>query len=145
MQLTIKSNVGLVRQGLQNLSGEPVKIGRRKIYDAMNRITRAMEGYPAERPGQRYVRTGNLGASWQVHRMEAGYQIVNNARRKGILYTGYVVGNAYGTGQAWMHEQRWQLFRDVADAEIEKLPEEVARELDMVARRILPQGGAGVQ
>ena len=143
MQLTIKSNVGLVRQGLQDLSAEIPKIGRRRIYDAMNRITREMEGYPGERPNQRYVRTGNLGASWRVDRLDDGYRISNFARGpKGRLYTRYVVGDAYGLGQAWMHRGRWQLFRDVADAEIEKLPAEVVKEIDMVARRVLAKGGA---
>ncbi|HBU28385.1 MAG TPA: hypothetical protein DEB56_00725 [Thiobacillus sp.] len=141
MQLTIKSNADLVRQGLQDLSSQPVKIGRRKIFDAMNRITREMEGYPGERPGQRYIRTGNLGASWQVRRLEDGYQIYNNASHKGRRYARYVVGDAYGQGQAWMHSGRWQLFRDVVEDEIDKLPEEVANELDLVARRLLPQGG----
>lgn len=141
MQITIESNVGLVRQGLQDLQAEIPKIGRRRIYDAMNRITREMEGYPRERPRQKYVRTGNLGASWKVKRTESGYVIENDARRRGRRYTRYVVGDAYGTGQAWMHAGRWPLFRDVVDNEIAKMPQEVADEIDLVARRVLPQTG----
>ena len=137
MQLTIKSNVGLVRQGLQDLQGQPVKIGRRKIFDAMNRITREMEGYPRERPNQRYKRTGNLGASWKVLNVGDGYRISNDARGpKGRAYAKYVVGDSYGTSQAWMHRGRWQNFRDVVDAEVEKLPPEVVQELNMITRRI---------
>ena len=139
MQLSITSNVGLVRQGLQDLSAGIPKIGRRRIFDAMNRITREMEGYPAERPNQTYHRTGNLGASWDVRRLDDGYQIVNTARARGRAYAHYVVGNAYGTGQAWMHQGRWPVFRGVVDAEIEKMPREIADEIDMVARRVLPK------
>lgn len=144
MQITIESNVGLVRQGLQDLSAEIPKIGRRKIYDAMNRITREMEGYPPERPNQLYVRTGNLGASWRVERTEDGYTIRNDARRKGRRYARYVVGDAYGLGQAWMHAGRWPVFRNVVEAEIDKMPQEIANEIDLVARRVLPSptGGA---
>ena len=137
MQLTITSNVGLVRQGLQDLGAEIPKIGRRKVFDAMNRITREMEGYPPERPGQTYVRTGRLGFSWDVKRLDDGYVITNNARsRYGQYYAQYVVGNAYGTGQAWMHVGRWQVFRDVVDAEMAKLPQAVADAIEMVARRL---------
>lgn len=140
MQLSITSNVGLVAQGMQDLSSQPIKIGRRKIFDAMNRITRTMEGYPPERPGQTYVRTGNLGFSWDVKRLDSGYQITNDAKNKyGDYYAQYVVGNAYGLNQAWMHEGRWQLFRDVVEAEIANLPQAIADEIDMVARRTLPQ------
>jgi len=62
-QITIKSNVGLVRQGLQDLEAEVPKIGRRRVYDAINRITRTMEGYPRERPRQKYVRTGRKNSA----------------------------------------------------------------------------------
>ena len=136
MQLTIKSNVGLVRQGLQDLSGEPVKIGRRKIYEAMNRITREMEGYPSERPNQTYVRTGNYGASWKVDSLDDGYRVSNNVTFKGRAYAKYVGGDAYGLSQAWMHAGRWPLFRDVVEKEVVKLPQEIANEIDLVARRV---------
>ena len=138
-QITITSNVGLVRQGLQDLAAEIPKIGRRKIYDAINRITREMEGYPAELPMQTYRRTGRLGASWKVQSLEDGYSISNYAAKKGRRYANYVVGNAYGTGQAQIHEGRWPLFRDVVDREIAKQPQEIVDEIDLVARRVLPK------
>ena len=141
MQITIESNVGLVRQGLEDLQGEIPKIGRRRMYDAMVRITSKMKKYPPERPNQRYVRTFKFRNSWSVNRTDAGYVIKNSASRKGREYGHWVVGNAYGTTQAWMHQGRWQLFRDVVDDEIDKLPKEVADKIDLVARRKLPQGG----
>jgi hypothetical protein len=130
-------NANLVRQGLEDLAAETPKIGRRKIYDAMNRITREMEGYPSERPGQRYRRTGRLGFSWRVDKTDNGYIIGNNARdpKTGRRYARYVVGDAYGLAQAWMHRGRWPLFRNVAEEEIDKLPPEIAEAMGFVARR----------
>lgn len=135
MKLTVTVDGTLVRQGLQNLAKEVPEIGRRKIYDMVNRITRNMEGYPAERPNQTYVRTGRFGRSWKVSSLENGYQISNTAESRGRAYPKYVVGDAYGTGQAWMHRGRWQVFRDVVDQEVAKMPQEIANAVQMVARR----------
>jgi hypothetical protein len=136
MQLTITSNAEIVRQGLQDLSGEPIKIGRRKIFEAMNRITREMEAYPPERPGQKYERTGRLGFAWKVKSLGDGYTISNDVRslKTGKTYAKYVVGSARGSDQAWMHKGRWLLLRDVVEKEVEKLPPEIAKEIVMVAR-----------
>jgi hypothetical protein len=143
MRLTFSiKNAKIVRQGLEDLEAEVPKIGRRQIYSAMNRITREMESYPPERPGQLYVRTGKLGFSWYVDRRDDGYVIRNTAKdKRGRAYGKYVVGDAYGLHQAWMHKNRWPLFRDVADNEIERLPERIANEISMVERRIF-DGGA---
>ena len=137
MQLSIRVDGVLVRKGLQDLTAEIPKIGRRQIYDAMNRITRKMEAYPPERPLQKYVRTGRLGFSWWVKRLDDGYTISNDVRsiRTGKPYAVYVVGDAYGTRQAWMHVGRWLVFRDVVDVEMERLPGGVAKQIVMVARR----------
>lgn len=130
MRLSITSNVPVVRQGLENLAKEMPTIGRRRMYDMMNRITRRMEEYPEERPYQTYVRTGKLGFGWQVIKQDRGYQVKNN-----VPYGKYVVGSAYGTGQAWMHVGRWQLLRDVVEDENKKLPQEIRDEIKLVARR----------
>jgi hypothetical protein len=130
MQISITFDGKLVRQGLEDLSKEVPDIGRRKIFEAMNRITRNMEGYPPERPGQSYTRTGRLGFNWQVKRLDDGYTVANPTP-----YAKYVVGNAYGTDQAWMHVGRWQLFRNVVDMEVNNLPQEISEAVVMVARR----------
>jgi hypothetical protein len=135
-QLTIKVNGELVRMGLQDLSAELPKIGRRQIRTVMNRIVRRQQAYPGERPGQTYKRTGKLFYSWKIEEVENGYRISNTAARKGRSYAQYVVGDAYGTSQAWMHKGRWELTRDVVDQEIEKLPQDIEDEIIMVARRI---------
>jgi len=154
-QISVKTTAPLVRQGLENLTAEIPQIGRRRIRTVMERIKRRMQEYPPEPAGQstasshsalgtifrptkgRYRRTGNLGASWKIEEISGsmGYTISNDAQRKGRSYGQYVVGDAYGTSQAWMHQGRWQKLRDVAEEEVDTLPEDVNNEILMVARR----------
>lgn len=156
MQISINLRRGeLVRQGMQDLNSEVPKIGRRGIRTVMDRIKRRMQAYPPERPGQSrkishpilgtaFVaikgRTGRLGRSWVIERVgDTGYMIKNDARNKyGRRYGKWVVGDAYGTSQAWMHQGRWQVFRDVTEEELAKLPHDVEQEITMVARRNNP-------
>lgn len=156
MQLTITSNVGLVRQGLEDLALEVPKIGRRRIYNMMLRVRSELRKpgkpvtYPvkwdSERQRRAYFatdgfgkgipsrRTGKYNAAYQIKRTETGYQLYN-----GTSYGKYVGGSAYGTGQSRIHQGRWKLMRDVVDAEVEALPQEVIDEIEMVARRDLPK------
>lgn len=134
-QLTIKVRGELVRSGLQDLAAELPRVGRQQIRTAMNRIYREVSSYPKERPGQTYKRTGRLFYSWKIDEVKSGYKIENTATYKGKAYAVYVVGDAYGQRQAWMHQGRWTVLRDAADAEVEKLPDEIEQEIVMVARR----------
>jgi hypothetical protein len=121
----------------------------------MERIKRRMQEYPEEPAGQsimeshpvlgttyrrapgRYQRTGLLGRSWYIEdtKDRKGYTIRNDAARKGRPYARYVVGDAFGNGQAWMHKNRWQRLRDVTENEVERLPETIRREVYTAARR----------
>lgn len=154
MQLSFKvEGAEVVRKGLQNLSAEIPKVGRQQLRTFANRVVRKMQAYPPEPAGQslssshsvlgtiytpargRYRRTGKLGASWKITQTSDGYTISNNAERRGVRYPIYVVGNAYGKGQAWMHKGRWQVFRDVFDEELKRVPPEIERFIGAVARR----------
>jgi hypothetical protein len=135
MQLSIKVKGELVRKGLQDLAAEIPKIGRQQIRTMLNRVARRMQEYPGERPGQTYKRTGRLFYSWKIEEIQNGYTISNTAARKGRAYAGYVVGDAYGTQQAWMHKGRWLVTRDVVEEEVTKLPPAIEDEITMVARR----------
>lgn len=130
LSITVGPAARIVRQGLQNLRTEVPKIGRMRMYEASERIMRKVQKYPPTRVGQRYRRTYRLRDSWTIRRLEKGNQIVSRAP-----YANYVVGNAYGTDQAWMHTGRWPLFRDVADAEIARLPKTIQENIVTVARR----------
>jgi hypothetical protein len=134
-QISITTNAPLVRQGLENLAAEIPQVGRRRIYNTSNRVLVRMRKYPKERIGQRYRRTGRLGAGWKLKKLDTGYTVINDTK-----YTKYVVGNAYGLQQAWMHVstdqgKRWQLLRDEVEAEIKTLPQDIEDEIKLVARR----------
>jgi hypothetical protein len=156
IQLSVQArNAQLVQKRFEDLTAETPKIGRQQIRTVMDRIKRRMQAYPPEPEGQsvaeshpvlgtiyrhargRYQRTGLLGASWAIEDTadRNGYKITNNAARRGKAYAKYVVGNAYGLRQAWMHKGRWQLLRDVVDTETQKLPAEVLDSISIVARR----------
>lgn len=125
------TGANIVRQGLQDLSAEIPQIGRLQIYRTEQAIVRRMKVYPPERPGQSYIRTGTLGGGWTITPNTNGYTIRNDTP-----YTKYVVGNAYGLEQAWMHQGRWNLLRDVSDDEVAKLPAEIDNNISQVARRL---------
>jgi len=135
MQITVKVDAELVRKGLQDLKAEAPKVGRSQFRFAAERVVRRMQAYPPERVGQTYERTGNFFSHWVIEQVEQGYQISNDVEHKGHRYGVYVVGDAYGTNQAWMHDGRWEKFRDAVDAEMEKLPDDVLEVVRMVARR----------
>lgn len=71
--------------------------------------------YPPRRFLQRYKRTGRLANSWRVARLPSGARIYNTAHKRGRFYSRYVVGNARGDGQAWMHKGRWWKAREKVD------------------------------
>lgn len=138
MRLTINiKDAKLVRQGLHNLRDHMYGIfGQVVIRIVLDKVIKRMQRYPPPRPGQRYVRTYRLKRSWKILRFgNSGYQITNNAARKGRQYARYVVGDAYGTGQAWMHQNRWPVFRDVVERAFEQAPKAIERSVHMVARR----------
>ena len=120
MKLSIRVRDELVRQGLENLSAEIPAIGRRRMRTILERVKRIMEAYPSERPGQKYVRSGRMFRSWRIEKLgnNKGYSLGNVAKFKGNAYPHFVVGNAYGTGQAWMHRGRWPQFRTVTEKEL---------------------------
>ena len=132
--IQVSGNAELVRQGLQNFDADIVKIGRRTIYNTSVRIKNRLRIYPPERPDQTYVRTFALRDSVRVTGLPSGYVIsVNPISPKGVAYGGYVVGDADGNGQAWMHKDRWPQFANVALEEIYTLPDEIVNELELSA------------
>ena len=130
-QLSIAVKDELVRKGLQDLGAEIPKIGRLQIYQTEQAIVRRLKVEPPERPGQTYIRTHTLIGGWTITPNANGYTLSNSTP-----YTKWVHGNAYGLEQAWMHQGRWQLLRDVQDEEVAKLPPEIEKEISAVARRL---------
>ncbi len=129
MQLSIRVQGTLVRNGLQNLDAEIPKVSRLSIYRSSQRIVQRMKTYPS-RAGSKYKRTYRFRDNWIITAREDGYQTQNRTP-----YGRYVVGDAFGERQAWMHVGIWTPLRDVAEEEVKNLPQEISKEIVMVARR----------
>lgn len=74
-------------------------------------IVREARPYPPERPGQTYVRTGLLGASWGregVQRTADGYATAVTNDRPRVAFVVDAVR------QASIHRRRWRTTRDLA-------------------------------
>lgn len=153
VQLSIQVHGELVRHGLQNLDAEIPRVSRLAIYRGSQRIQQRMkkagarpshpipwvsekqrkaffasEGFSGGIP---HRRSGNYIGAWKiVQKGSTGYTVLNDS--KGAKFIG---GNAYGLEQSPIHAGRWPLFRDEAEAEIRDLPQEIAKEITMVARR----------
>lgn len=92
----------------------------------------ARNPYPPHNPGQRYIRTGALGRSWQAGATDSGAKIVNNRP-----YASYVVGTGQRAGQAWMHVGRWWYGIDIVKEETDQLKEMIADRM----KEMLATGG----
>ncbi len=103
------------------------------VADWSRDMARLLKGtpYPSKRPGQNYVRTGQLANRRRVSRQKsASYNILNDARgRRGRLYAGYVVGS--GGDQAWMHAGRWWIARDVINGFSGDLTRRMVRRINL--------------
>lgn len=128
----------LVRMGLQNLAAQVPQVGRQQIYFTVLHIrTRMRQGYIQAPATQSYKRSYALWRAWQIERAGEGYRIWADPRTaRGKPYAHYVVGDAEGQGQAWMHMGNWPVFREVVDEEVKKLPEEIEQRIEITAKSL---------
>jgi len=84
--------------------------------------------------GDPTIRTDHYIEGWHVKDVKGGSQVYNNT--KGAKYIG---GNAYGGEQSTLHQGRWNLFRDVYDLQVRKLPKNLVRNLQATVARINPE------
>ena len=151
-QLSIKVKGELVRKGLQDFSAEVPKVGRRQIYNTLIRIQRRMSKsgkrptYPIKWDSDKQrkaffasdgfgrgipsVRTFKYEDAWKVTPSQNGYVLENASG-----YAQYLSGDAYGQVHSGIHKGRYENLRDVVDDETKKLPDDVEKELVIVARR----------
>ena len=132
MEITIEAQTELVRKGLQRLAAEPPKVGRLQIYRTLQAIQKEVKHYPPEPPGSTYTRTYNLRKSVLIRRLSKGYELrINPVGPTGVPYGIYVLGDVEGRGQARKHVGRWPLIQSTMAREINKLPDNISRELVM--------------
>jgi len=130
--ISIRVEAGATMAAMQNVRAEVPKISDRNIEKTVKRIVKHMQDYPPERSGQTYRRTYQFRNSWKITRQMRGYKAENTASGRSGRYGNYVVGDALGAGQAWMHTGRWLLFRDAVDYEMTQLPDSVEENLKLV-------------
>lgn len=104
------------RQALQTLGKSTLEMFDQSAKDwtalVIQRELAGRDKYPAPRHGQRYARTYALASGWRNSRTRLGRWRIWNTQP----YSGYVVGDQYGLGQAWMHRGRWWIARHRVDA-----------------------------
>lgn len=129
-------NVRLVARSLEGLRAEMPRIARGRIFDALKVVVNRFKRYPAKTAKQNYIRTFRLRRKWKISRKgRMGYTVANNASFKGKAYARFVVGDAKGKNQAWMHQGRWKIFRFEMENALEKLPKAAATNVHFYLRR----------
>ena len=123
----------IVRRGLEDLEREIPLIARSRIYDALRRVLTRMRKEPPQMAS--YTRTGLMRSGWPYRPVRLGplaYTLYND-----VDHTRYVVGDAEGLNQAWFHVGRWENFREVVEEELENLPQEAERAIELYASHAL--------
>lgn len=149
-QISITTNAPLVAKELENLAAEIPEISRGRIFGRAQGIVRRYSKYPP-RPGlpikwdtdkQRiaffasggfgggipHVRRNAIPGGFKLVKLENGYSVVND-----VPGAPFVIGDVYGKGQSRIHQGRWPLLRDVAEQELEQLPQEIMDAIDIAA------------
>lgn len=64
-----------------------------------------------------------------------GYTVSNRASYRGRVYPKFVVGDATGANQAWMHQGRWRILRWEMEMALERLPKAASDHVHFFVRR----------
>lgn len=138
LRLGVKTNVVVVRQGLEDFKNDIPKVGKLRMYRLSQRVVTKLKVTPTELPNQKYKRTGQYIASWEIDSLVDGYLLVNEVTdSKGRPYASRVAGNAYGQKQSPYQAGRWSHLRTTVDEELAIEPAEAAAALRLVARKDL--------
>mgnify|MGYP000606970992 CR=1 FL=1 len=152
LSLQVKTNIEIVRQGLQNFEKEPARIGRLGLYRASQRIVKSMKK-PVRRPAypigwvsdkQRRAffatngfghgipskRSGEYQSGYKIISLPDGYAIENNS--DGAEFVG---GDENGNKQSPIHAGRWPLFSSVIQEEVAGLPAEIEENIMISAKQ----------
>jgi hypothetical protein len=68
---------------------------------------------------------------WRVVRLENGANVGNP-----LSHAAWVFGTAKGKRQSRIHKGRWNLFRNVVDSAVEKLPKNIRDKIVVIARDV---------
>lgn len=153
-----------VRQGLEDLSGEFIKVGRLRLFRIAQRMRKQIIKPPGRFKGRfeaatdeqaNYImwaaRTGEISIpykrkrkyakSWTIDRTEDGYDLVGQGywlkgtgMRVGYPPGMYIGGDIEGKNQSWVHQGRWALVADVVSQGLDEVPEELWKDLAVTAK-----------
>lgn len=140
-QITVKVDDSQVKSILGNAVLAVEKLPDDVMFPILAEARDEVRTYPAERPGQRYIRTGNRYRATYLQKEGRAFRLYSNPRYgSGRSADPYVVGNALGQGQAWMHVGRWALLYEVMMRAKERIIQKAEEEF----RRILSRGPGGL-
>ena len=144
-------NAEIVRSGLEDLEAEIPLVGRKQLRDTLNRALKRLRkpGRKSNSPVQwdtkkqrrAYFATEGFGRgiptrrtneyvqAWQIIKTENGYMLTNP-----LPQAKFIGGGPFGGGQSRIHQDRWELFREVFVEETENLKEEVQEQVRIVAQ-----------
>lgn len=150
--MAISTNATLVRQGLENLTAEIPQVGRLQIYRTLQRIQKRMRkpGRKSTSPVQwdtpkqkrAYFASDGFGRgiptkrrneyvkAWEIVAIAQGYAI-----RNPLPQAKYIGGGPFAGSQSRIHQDRWELFREVVTEETDKLPGEIQEQIDITVKR----------
>ena len=119
--------VNRVRNQLRRLAANSPRI----VDNELGKWARMVRGilkatrYPPPPPRSKYIRTGRLANSWSAGRERMGVWSIRNS----ASYSGYVVGDAKGNGQAYMHKGRWWIGRNIIEDHVPELRRSIVEAL----------------
>jgi hypothetical protein len=124
---TLQTGMGKFEHAIEPVSRDAIK-------EAMHRaLVKTLSGYTTPQRG--YARTGNLFGGTNVEGYGFGTRLVSSAYGPSGDYSGYVIGNSLGEGQAGIHKGYWVKARDAVDEQVEKLLNgEMEAEVDKAKR-----------
>ena len=110
---------------MENL--DPEKVLKEEWRSLLVPLKRELRTYPAEIPGQKYKRTGNLKRNWQYAVLSAKSAEVSNM----ASYAGWV----QGVGQAEVHQGRWSIMMEVGERHLQEWIEKLSAKIGRIWTR----------
>jgi hypothetical protein len=135
--ITVKVENQKVKQGLRVVGDAIPRATDRLVKKTMEAARDEVRTYPPELPGQKYKRTGRRYRATKVVRADTrAYRLESNpVYPGGRTANPFVVGDAKGLGQAWMHVGRWTKIKDAVDKHVKALLKDISQEIGAILRR----------
>lgn len=125
---------------LQEASLAIENLPKKEIKEEMTAAMEQARTYPAELPDQHYRRTLTYYRSFKLTPAGRGYTLSSDAVQKGRHYTPFVGGYADSTGQARIHQGRWERIKFAVSAAAERIRQRAEEKF----RKILESGPGGL-